>query len=199
MTITEGKLGYHKSYYRRHLMWSNLPKVWVKKWWLMCLLHRRRQEPIHPVRLTFYRFREFLLQECFPPLHQGFCFVMNFNKFLDAAVPSVWKRLFKFESTKFGFVFTAIHLKFFLFPSVVFSTRQSLPSALIMNATARLCCNEVELVDQLSMTCRNDCHFSCPSSPDTALAASSCHRELLRFHAGLMPLAPGDLAAVSTL
>lgn len=96
------------------------------------------------------------------------------------------------------FVFATI-LKFLLSPGIVFSTGQGFPLVLIMNATARLCCNEVELVDQLSMTCRNDCHFSWPSSADTALATSSCQRELLGFHADLMPLAPGDPAAMSTL
>lgn len=97
----------------------------------------------------------------------------------------------------FFFVFSVI-LKFLLFLSIVFSTGQGFPLVLVMNATVRLCCNEVELVDQLSMTCRNDCHFSWPSSPDTALAPS-CQGELLRFHADLMPLAPGDPAAISTL
>lgn len=77
--------------------------------------------------------------------------------------------------------------------------RQGFPSVLIMNATAGLYFNEVELVDQLSMTCRNDCHSSWPSSPDTALGVSSCHRELLRSHADLMPLGPGDPAAVSAV
>lgn len=99
----------------------------------------------------------------------------------------------------FFFVFTAIFLKFLLSQGIVLSTGQGFPLVLIMNGTARLCCNEVELVDQLSMTCRNDCHFSWPSSPDTALPMSSCQRELLRFHADLMPLGLGDPAAVCTL
>lgn len=90
-------------------------------------------------------------------------------------------------------------LKFLLSQGIVFSTGQGFPLVVIMSGTAGLCCNEVELVDQLSMTCTSDCHFSRPSSADTALATSSCQRELLRFHAGLMPLHPGDPAAMSTL
>lgn len=54
---------------------------------------------------------------------------------------------------------------------------------LIMYTTARLYFNEEELVDQLSMTFRGDCHFSWPSSHHETLDTSSYQRELLSFHA----------------
>lgn len=148
------------------------------------------------------------MRECFPPPQQEFCFLLNFNSFLGAisrccsflGVVPFSKCLFKFESFNKRFFFCLYFvLKFLLSQGIVFSTGQGFPLVVIMSGTAGLCCNEVELVDQLSMTCTSDCHFSRPSSADTALATSSCQRELLRFHAGLMPLHPGDPAAMSTL